>query len=416
VISVWTGRGLVVELVGLRDAALELAHRRLPQAMRRLRAGQTIDVDADMPVAPPGDGEIGQVGGALDAVQRSALRAAAERAELLHGVSGVFATLARRSQSLVHRQLHLLDAMERRTEDPAELEDLFRLDHLASRMRRHAEGLIIMSGAAPGRAWVRPVPVMTVIRSAVADVEEFQRVEVRRMPEASVRGSAVADLTHMIAELVENATSFSPPNTGVLVHGQLVGAGFVVEIEDRGLGMQPETLAEANRRIADAHQLELFDPDQLGFFVVSRLAKRQNISVTLRHSAYGGTTAVILLPAALITQNDPPAGPDDAPQPTRRREMAAAPPTPATAEPPHTWFEEPPPDAVPQPEPPPPAAPDDDVTGGLPRRTRQASLAPGLRRAAPRNDGGDRAATPSPEQARATMSALQQGFHRGRGL
>src|SRR5262249_21379449 len=128
------------------------------------------------------------------------------------------------------------------------------------------------------------------------------------------------------------------------------------------------------------------------------------------------TTAVILLPADLITQNDPSAGQDDARQPTRRPAMAAAPPIPTTAEPLHTWFKEPPQAAVPAPEPPPPAAPDDDVTGGLPRRTRQASLAPGLRRAAPRNDGGDHAATKSPEQARATMSALQQGFHRGRGL
>ncbi|PXY22675.1 sensor histidine kinase [Prauserella muralis] len=435
VISVRIGRGLVVELVGLRNSALELANRRLPQAMRRLRAGEKIDVDADVPVVPPGEGEVGQVGDALNAVQRAAIKAAAERAELLTGVSGVFVTLARRSQSLVHRQLSLLDTMERRTEDPSELEDLFRLDHLAARMRRHAEGLIIMSGAAPGRTWNKPVPLMTAVRSAVAEVEEFQRVEVRRMPDVAVRGSAVADLTHMIAELVENATSFSPPNTTVLVHGEPVGAGFVVEIEDRGLGMRPETMAEANRRIAEAHQLDLFASDQLGFFVISRLAHRQNITVTLRRSAYGGTTAVLLLPSSILTHDEAiessgelypavPATTTARAQVTRRPEAMTgtlvlpeqAPPR--SAEPIRQQAPAPRPErpsAPPPPPPPPVADPHDDITGGLPRRTRQASLAPGLR-----GEPGDDAPTPgaapqaSPEQARATMSALQQGFTRGR--
>ena len=418
VISVRIGRGLVVELVGLRDSALELARHRLPRAMLRLRAGESIDVDADVPVVTPGDGEIGQVGDALNAVQRSALQAAAERAELLHGVSGVFVTLARRSQSLVHRQLSLLDAMERRTEDPAELEDLYRLDHLAARMRRHAEGLIIMSGAAPGRAWSNPVPLMTVIRAAVAEVEEFQRVEVRRMPEVSVQGSAVADLTHMIAELVENATSFSPPNTVVLVHGEPVGAGFVVEIEDRGLGMKPATMAEANQRIAQAHQLDLFDRDQLGFYVVSRLANRQNIGVTLRRSAYGGTTAVLLLPAAILTRYDPVTGFEERPRRARQPSVVSAPSVRVDPQPRHAAVKELPRAAAPDPKPPPVpppavAPPGDDRTGGLPRRTRQASLAPGLRGLDPRG-GDDATAQPSPDQARATMSALQQGFHRGR--
>lgn len=420
-ISVRIGRGLVVELVALRDSALELANRRLPQAMRRLRAGEKIDIDADVPLVTSADGEIGQVGDALNAVQRAALKAAAERAELLTGVSGVFVTLARRSQTLLHRQLSLLDAMERRTETPSDLEDLFRLDHLAARMRRHAEGLIIMSGAAAGRVWSKPVPLMTVVRAAVAEVEQFQRVQIRRMADVSLQGAAVADLRHMLAELVENATSFSPPNTTVLVHGEPVGAGFVIEIEDRGLGLGPETLAQANRRIAEAHQLDLFDRDQLGFFVISRLAKRQNITVTLRRSAYGGTTAVVLLPNSLLTQHDefsPDSGtfstagtilatraqaarqpvmvpevengPQHLTRPVRQLPSVAAPVAEA-----------------------PPAAPHDDATGGLPRRTRQASLAPGLRGAST-EDTGPLPPQTSPDQARATMSALQQGFLRGR--
>ena len=424
-ISVRIGRGLVIELVGLRDSALELANRRLPRAMRRLRAGEKIDVDADVPVVPSSDGEVGQVGAALNAVQRAALTAAAERAELLTGVSGVFVTLARRSQSLVHRQLSLLDTMERRTEEPGELEDLFRLDHLAARMRRHAEGLIIMSGAAPGRVWSKPVPLMTVVRAAVAEVEEFQRVEVHRMADVGIQGAAVADLTHMIAELVENATSFSPPNTTVLVHGDAVGAGFVVEIEDRGLGMGPERLDEANRRIAEAHQLDLFDGEQLGFYVISRLARRQGITVTLRRSAYGGTTAVVLLPTALLARAEPAPAEEDAPvarpRPAPRRTAAtrdrdpgrhrppARPPAPTPA---------PRPEAVPAaPAPRPEAVPvpvEDDLTGGLPRRKRQSHLVAGLREldAAAREEAVP--PTTSPEDARATMSALQQGFTRGR--
>lgn len=304
-VSVRIGRGLVTELSVLHDSALELATRRLPEAMRRLRAGEKIDMNAAVPLATPGEGEIGEVGDALNAVQRAALQAAAERAELLTGVSGVFVNLARRTQSLVHRQLSMLDSLERRTEEADTLEDLFRLDHLATRMRRHAESLIIMSGSAPGRTWSRPVPLTNILRSAIAEVEDYERVEMRRMPELSVVGSAVSDLIHLVAELVENATSFSPPNTVVLVHGEPVGNGFVVEIDDRGLGMNVERMTEVNRVISNAHQLDLFESDRLGLFVVSRLANRQHISVSLRRSPYGGTTAVVLLPTVLLTMSEP---------------------------------------------------------------------------------------------------------------
>lgn len=439
-ISVWVGRGLVLELVELRNSALELANRRLPQAMRKLRAGEKIDVDADVPVVPKAEGEVGQVGDALNAVQRAALQAAAERAELLTGVSGVFVTLARRSQSLVHRQLALLDRMERKIDDAEQLEDLFRLDHLAARMRRHAEGLIIMSGAPPGRAWAEPVPLMTVVRAAVAEVEDYQRVHVLRMADVLVSGAVVADLTHMIAELVENATSFSPPNTSVLVHGEPVGAGFVVEIEDRGLGMRPESLAQANQRIAEAHRFDLLDGEQLGFFVISRLARRRGITVTLRHSPFGGITAVLLLPKALLTgrvQVGAAAEPARAVErfagrlgatsvrATAVRELPARTearhdPSPAEE---RLVQDSGPESAVGH------VDPGDDVTGGLPRRRRQANLAPGLRhdeggggsttgdeRGATSGDSSSSGTSSStwPEQAAATLAALQQGLDRGR--
>ncbi|MBP0448243.1 nitrate- and nitrite sensing domain-containing protein [Kitasatospora sp. RG8] len=305
VISVQIGRGLVTELIGLRNSALELAGRKLPATIRRLRAGEEVDIDAEVSAPVHGGDEIGQVHGALGTVQRAAVTAAVERAEVLSGVSGVFVNLARRSQVLVHRQLTLLDAMERRTEDPAELADLFRLDHLTTRMRRHAEGLIILSGAAPGRAWRKPVPLLDVVRAAVSEVEEYARVEVHRFSHVAVTGQAVADLTHLVAELVENATGFSPPHTRVHIRGERVGNGYALEIEDRGLGMGPEVLAESNRRIAAAEQTDLFDSDRLGLFVVSRLARRHGVRVSLQTSAYGGTTAVVLLPTVLLAGDGP---------------------------------------------------------------------------------------------------------------
>ncbi|MEU6880350.1 nitrate- and nitrite sensing domain-containing protein [Streptomyces sp. NPDC046712] len=305
-ISVRIGRALVIELVSLRNTALEIARRKLPAAMRRLRAGEELDVHAEAPPGPaPGD-EIGQVGEALTVVHRAALSAAVERAELASGISGVFVNLARRSQVLVHRQLNLLDSMERRVDDPNELGDLFRLDHLTTRMRRHAESLIILSGAAPGRAWRMPVPLTNVVRAAVSEIEDYARVEVRRLPETAVVGGAVADLTHLLAELIENAAQFSPPHTKVRISGEPVGNGYALEIEDRGLGMGKESLAEANTRIEQSEALDLFDSDRLGLFVVSRLSSRHDIKVHLRTSPYGGTTAVVLLPNDVLQGALPP--------------------------------------------------------------------------------------------------------------
>ncbi|MEU3399588.1 sensor histidine kinase [Streptomyces filamentosus] len=330
VISVRIGRGLVVELVTLRNTALGIARRKLPAAMGRLRAGEEIDVQAEAPPGPAPQDEIGQVGEALTTVHRAALSAAVERAELASGISGVFVNLARRSQVLVHRQLNLLDSMERRADDPAELGDLFRLDHLTTRMRRHAESLIILSGAAPGRAWRMPVPLTDVVRAAVSEIEDYARVEVRGLPETAVAGGAVADLTHLLAELIENAAQFSPPHTKVRVSGEPVGNGYALEIEDRGLGMGKETLAEANARIDRSEALDLFDSDRLGLFVVSRLSSRHGVRVHLRTSPYGGTTAVVLLPTDLLQEApETSRGPGAAPARAGTADTVTAPETAA---------------------------------------------------------------------------------------
>ncbi|MFD3590265.1 nitrate- and nitrite sensing domain-containing protein [Streptomyces sp. NPDC058683] len=435
VISVRIGRGLVVELVSLRNGALEIARRKLPEAMRRLRAGEEIDVRAEAPPGPPAEDETGQVAEALGTVHRAALRAAVERAELASGISGVFVNLARRSQVLVHRQLSLLDSMERRSDDPNELSDLFRLDHLTTRMRRHAESLIILSGAAPGRAWRMPVSLTNVVRAAVSEVEDYARVEVRQLPEAAVVGAAVADLTHLLAEVVENAAQFSPPHTRVRVTGEPVGNGYALEVEDRGLGMGEETLAEANRRIEQSEALDLFDSDRLGLFVVSRLAARHGIKVHLRTSPYGGTTAVVLLPKALLhggpaeRSGRPPAGIEQAPErdyarvPGTALPPAAVPaPRPVLATTHATTHATP----HPAPEPPPPGVttlrphrpPHDSEAGDddLPRRVRQANLAPQLRdprteEPAPARLRDDR----TPELVRDRMTAYRDGWTRGGG-
>ncbi|MFK0220241.1 nitrate- and nitrite sensing domain-containing protein [Streptomyces vinaceus] len=449
VISVRIGRALVVELVSLRNTALEIAHRKLPHAMDRLRAGQDIDVEAETPPPPPADDEITQVGGALATVHRAALSAAVERAELASGVSGVFVNLARRSQVLVHKQLTLLDSMERRADDPGELGDLFRLDHLTTRMRRHAESLIILSGAAPGRAWRMPVPLTNVVRAAVSEIEDYPRVEVRQLAEAAVLGGAVADLTHLLAELIENAAQFSPPHTKVRVSGEPVGAGYVLEVEDRGLGMGPESLREANRRIEQSESLDLFDSDRLGLFVVSRLSARHGVRVHLRTSPYGGTTAVVLLPNSLLqgaietgsgpapesgrdSAFEPPVQPREAgeraPQPSPAMAVVREEPRrPAVREEPRgiTAPQRPPVrEEAPQPESAPVAPLRSRGPGGaavteLPRRVRQASLVPQLREAPAPEDpaAGARVAEDppgrSPEQARDRMAAYRAGWVRG---
>lgn len=304
-LSVRIGRGLIRDLRGLRLDAHEASGVRLPSVMRRLSAGEQVDVETEVPRLEYDKNEIGEVGQALNTLQRAAVEAAVKQAELRDGVSEVFVNLARRSQVLLHKQLTLLDSMERRTEDTDELADLFRLDHLTTRMRRHAEGLVILSGAAPSRQWRKPIQLMDVVRAAVAEVEDYERIEVRRLPRMAVTGPAVADLTHLVAELLENATVFSPPHTAVQVLGERVANGFTLEIHDRGLGMAPEALLDANLRLAETPEFELSDTDRLGLFVVSRLAQRQNVRVSLQPSPYGGTTAVVFIPDALLTDDVP---------------------------------------------------------------------------------------------------------------
>ncbi|WP_326646469.1 nitrate- and nitrite sensing domain-containing protein [Streptosporangium sp. NBC_01755] len=307
IFSVRFGRRLAAELAGLRSAALDLADVRLPRVVDRLRRGEEVDVQAEAPpIQACGSAEVRDVAHAFGSVQRTAVEAAVGQANLRRGVSQVFVNLARRKQSLLHRQLTLLDSMQHRATDPDSLEDLFQLDHLTTRMRRHAEGLIILSGAAPGRSWRKPVPVIDVLRAAIAEVEDYTRVNVMPVADVSLDGSTVADITHLVAELVENATIYSPPQAMVTVRGDVVANGFAVEVEDRGLGLGPMEYAAINERLAGPPEFDLADSDRLGLFVVGQLASRHGIQVMLRNSPFGGTTAIVFIPRTVIAQQGSP--------------------------------------------------------------------------------------------------------------
>ena len=394
-ISYRVGSGLTRELAGLRRSAIDLAEVRLPRVMERLRRGEKVDVEAEAPPLEPlgSTAEVLDVAAAFDSVQHRAVDAAVEQARLREGVGQAFRNLARRSQSLLQRQLKLLDGMQKQAEDPEALENLFRLDHLTTRMRRHAEGLVILSGGAAGRRWRSSVPMEDVLRGAAAQVENYARVRIYSMDGTTLVGNAVADMMHLFAEIIENATVFSPPGSQVSVQGELVGRGFAIEIEDRGLGLSPEKLAAINERLASPPEFDPAETDRLGFAVVGLLAARYGVDVELRASPYGGTGVVILIPEELLGEPEPtePAEPvlsllSERTAPGESAEAISA----------DLW------------------RPMRRGNGGLPRRVRQANLSVRLgqepRPAMPEIEAKER----SPEEARAVLSSLQSGWRRGR--
>jgi signal transduction histidine kinase len=299
-VSIKVGRSMVGRLRRLRAEALEMATERLPTVVRRLQRGENVDVEVETPPLRYGRDEIGELGHAFNDVQRTAVQSAVEEANVRRGLNEVFLNIARRSQTLLHRQLALLDRMERRESEPQELEDLYRVDHLATRMRRHAEDLVILAGAAPGRGWRNPVPVVDVIRGAISEVEDYKRIDIRSIESSAILGRAVGDVIHLLAELLENATSFSPPHTRVQISGQVLPNGYAIEIEDRGLGMTHEAIDAANRRLVEPPDFDPADSARLGLFVVAQLANRHGIRVSLRQSAYAGVAAIVLVPGELV--------------------------------------------------------------------------------------------------------------------
>jgi HAMP domain-containing protein len=310
-----TARSLIRPMRRLEAAAEETAGRRLPGVVQRLQEGEPVDLEAESapPIEVRSRDEIGHLAEAFNAVHRVAVRVAGREAALRRSVGDMFLNLARRSQSLIERQLEVIDELERSGSGADVRAGLGELDHLATRMRRNAENLIILSGSEPARRWRGPIDLREVVLASVEEVKEHTRVEVLPLDQIQLAGHAAADVMHLLAELIENAVTFSAPGTQALVAGQPLPAGYLLEIEDQGLGMTDEQLVKVNQRLAKPPDIDFALARMLGFFVVTQLASRHGIRVQLRHSWYGGITALVLLPRQLLVNvPDAPAAATDA--------------------------------------------------------------------------------------------------------
>ncbi|MFB6789559.1 nitrate- and nitrite sensing domain-containing protein [Streptomyces olivaceus] len=299
-------RSLSRRLRGLRLATLGLAEERLPDVVARLERGEKVDVESATPPLDYGHDELGQVAQAFNTAQRTAVHTAVELADTRRGFQKVILGIARQSQNLVNMQLGKLDALEREHTDPEILKGLYELDSTASQLRRYEENLVIISGEQPRRTWREPVSLVDILRSAVGEVAEYQRVELHADEEVGLAPPAVADVIHLLAELIDNATAYSPAPNPVGVRAALVAKGLAIEIEDRGLGMSEEDYDSFNEQLAVAPQFDvvaLADDLRLGMFVVARLAHRHGVTVTLRPSPYGGTTAIVLIPYEIVVRD-----------------------------------------------------------------------------------------------------------------
>ncbi len=295
-------RGMSRSMRQLRNAAFGIAEQRLPMLVDQLSRTDPGRVDTRVqPIPITSTDEIGEVARAFDQVHREAVRLAAEQALLRGNINAIFTNLSRRNQSLIEGQLSLITDLENNEADPDQLENLFRLDHLATRMRRNGENLLVLAGEEPGRRWDQPVPLVDVLRAASSEVEQYERIELSGVPEAEIHGRAVTDLVHLLAELLENATTFSSPQTKVRVTATRLPDGRVmVEIHDKGIGLTAEDFADINHKLANPPTVDAAISQRMGLFVVGRLSDRHGIRVQLRPSGeQAGTTSLVMLPDAI---------------------------------------------------------------------------------------------------------------------
>lgn len=304
-VALLVARTLSVPMRRLRDGVLGAANHELPAAIAAVKDGADVTTVELAPIDVTTDEEFGELARAVDSMNSGALRLAGEQAHLRQQVSTMLETLARRNKTLVEQQLSLIDSLEYEEKDPVRLQSLFALDHLAARMRRTGDSLLVLSGTRP-RTRSAPAPLGDVLRGAVSQVENYQRVRIGNAPQGYLVGSAVADVVHLLAELVDNALRASPPNSTVTFEfSPAVGGGLLLEIADSGIGTAPEILNEINARLAAGDSAEIHAPRQMGLFVVGRLAARNGISVRLRPTfdseTNAGITASIYFPPALLT-------------------------------------------------------------------------------------------------------------------
>ncbi|MBJ8345930.1 sensor histidine kinase [Antrihabitans sp. YC2-6] len=296
------GRSLVRSISRLRHGALQVARLKLPEEIERLRTSEGVPEIEAIPVHTTE--EIGQLARAVDDIHLQALRLAGEHGERLR-IGDMFETLSRRSRSLVEEQLALIDTLERDEDDPVRLEHLFRLDHLTTRMRRNGDNLLVLADTTERRGRLDPIPLADVLRAGMSEVEDYRRVKIGSTVEGSLTGAAAADIGHLIAELIDNALRFSPPDSTVSVAvARAVDAGFLIEVIDRGLGMSEEELRAANERLASGGEVTAETARRMGLFVVGRLARRHEATVRLRstdaRTGKSGVTASVHVPGALI--------------------------------------------------------------------------------------------------------------------
>ena len=317
-VSTIVARSLIRPLRKLRADALDVAGHRLPEMVRKLSQSEGSDEGVEIePIGVTSTDEIGEVARAFDQVHREAVRLAADEAMLRGNLNAMFINLSRRSQSLIERQLSLIDSLEQSEQDPGRLSSLFRLDHLATRMRRNSENLLVLAGHEVTRRWSQPVPLVDVLRAAISEIEQYERVVLNVQPGIVVVGQAVNDAVHLVAEIVENATTFSPEDTQVYVSGQpLSSGGVLLDITDNGVGISDQEMSHANWRLDNPPVVDVAVSRRMGLFVVGRLAARHGVRVRLRHAQAGGLTALIWLP-------DTVAAPEVAPPLGRLRRFEA---------------------------------------------------------------------------------------------
>lgn len=362
----------------LRTSTLEHARLRLPAVTARLRAGEPVDLETEAPrLKVEHTDEIAQVAQAFNDAQRAAVAAAVEEAQVRAGVRNMFRNIARRTQTLVHRQLRLLDTLERTETDPKVLEALFRIDHFSTQMRRNAENLMLLSGDPPPRQGVEPIRLHEMVRAAASEIEDYTRVQVLALPQVALRADVGTETVRLLAELLENATSFSPPDTQVTVEGRTSPeGGCVLHVHDQGLGMTADQRQAANALLADPPRFDLAtmrEDSQLGLFVVATIAERHGLHVGLHAQGPGGTLAVVTVPAHALAPRQEPAH-------TAREDTGPHHPLDLTGTPPMSAGEHLLDGATPTGRPPtPPLEPeheDRETYMGLPRRRRRTRPVP----------------------------------------